>query len=89
MFRTDAQSMLHRAHERTVAFEIDGIDRHYHLGWSVLVVGHLDQVTDSSEIARLTTLPLGPWAPGLKAEWMLIRPDTITGRSIPTDPDRR
>ncbi len=83
VFRTDASSILHRAHQHTVAFEIDGIDRRYHLGWSVLVVGTVEEVTDRSELAALATLPLGPWAPGPKSQWMRIRPDTITGRSIP------
>jgi uncharacterized protein len=39
VFRTETSSILHRADQHTVAFEIDGIDRLYHLGWSVLVVG--------------------------------------------------
>jgi nitroimidazol reductase NimA-like FMN-containing flavoprotein (pyridoxamine 5'-phosphate oxidase superfamily) len=82
-FRTDTSSLLHRAHQHAVAFEIDGIDRRYHLGWSVLVVGIVEEVTDRTELAALTTMPLGPWAPGLKSHWMRIRPDTITGRSIP------
>jgi hypothetical protein len=82
-FRTDASSMLHRARQHTVAFEIDGVDRVYHLGWSVLVVGILEEVTTRSELAALATLPLGPWAPGPKSHWMRIHPDTITGRSIP------
>ena len=83
VFRTDASSMLHRAHQHTVAFEIDGIDRIYHLGWSVLVVGTLEEVTSPAELTALATLPLGPWAPGPKSRWMRIHPDTITGRSIP------
>jgi nitroimidazol reductase NimA-like FMN-containing flavoprotein (pyridoxamine 5'-phosphate oxidase superfamily) len=83
VFRTDTLSMLHRAHQHTVAFEIDGIDRLYHLGWSVLVVGTVEEVTSRSELAALATLPLGPWTPGPKSHWMRIRPDTITGRSIP------
>jgi uncharacterized protein len=83
VFRTDPSSMLHRADQHTVAFEIDGIERLYHLGWSVLVVGSIEEVTNSSELAALATLPLGPWAPGPKTCWMRIRPDTITGRTIP------
>jgi uncharacterized protein len=89
VFRTDASSMLHQADQHTVAFEIDGIDRVYHLGWSVLVVGTVQEITDRSELAALVTLPLGPWAPGSKTCWMRIHPDTITGRSIPPDHDER
>jgi len=82
VFRTDTSSLLHQAHQHTVAFEIDGIDRVYRLGWSVLVVGTLEEVTNRSELAALATLPIGPWAPGPKSQWMRIRPDTISGRSI-------
>lgn len=88
VFRTDASSTLHRACLHTVAFEIDGVDRVYHLGWSVLVVGTLEEVTKRSELAALATLLLGPWAPGPKSRWMRIHPDTITGRSIPTHNSR-
>ena len=83
VFRTDTLSILHQADQHTVAFEIDGIDRIYHLGWSVLIVGRLEAVTDRSEHVALATLPVGPWAPGPKSQWMRIRPETITGRSIP------
>jgi hypothetical protein len=83
VFRSDTSSMLHRADEHTVAFEIDGVDRVYHLGWSVLVVGTIEEVTSPSELSALAKLPLGPWAPGPKSRWMRIYPDTVTGRSIP------
>ena len=83
VFRTDASSMLHRAHQHSVAFEIDGIERRYHLGWSVLVVGTAEEVTDPAELNALAAVALGPWAPGPKSTWMRIHPDTITGRSIP------
>jgi len=89
VFRTDTASMLHRADGHTVAFEIDGIDRPYHLGWSILVVGRLEEVTDPAERDALVAAPLGTWAPGPKSRWMRIRSDTITGRSIPPRHDRR
>jgi nitroimidazol reductase NimA-like FMN-containing flavoprotein (pyridoxamine 5'-phosphate oxidase superfamily) len=60
VFRTDTASILHRAQHHTVAFEIDGIDRLYHLGWSVLVIGTVEEVTDRPELAALANLPLGP-----------------------------
>ena len=83
-FRTNPTSLLHRADRHTVAFEIDGVDRLYHLGWSVLVTGTLQEVTGHSDVIRLASLPLGPWAPGPKTQWMRMHADTITGRSIPT-----
>jgi hypothetical protein len=88
VFRTNESSMLHRASEHTVAFEIDGIDRVYHLGWSVLIVGTLQEVTRQSEIVAFSGLPLGQWTPGPRNRWMRIRPETIAGRSIPPVHDR-
>ncbi len=82
VFRTDPGTKLHAAVGRPVAFEVDGFDRLYHEGWSVLVVGAAEEVDAPNEIARLSTLPLGPWAPGPKAHWVRIRPGAITGRRL-------
>jgi hypothetical protein len=82
VFRTDRGTRLHGAIGRAVAFEIDGFDRLYHEGWSVVVIGVADEVTDPIEIARLSKLPLGPWAPGAKAHWVRVHPGAITGRRL-------
>jgi uncharacterized protein len=82
VFRTDRGTKLHAAVGHAVAFEIDGFDRLYHEGWSVVVIGIAQEVTDGAEIARLATLPLGPWAPGEHAHWVRIRTGAITGRRI-------
>ena len=60
LFRTNEGSTLHRGDHRTVAFEIDGIDRIYHEGWSVLVVGTLEAVNTPEQLAAYAMLPLGP-----------------------------
>jgi nitroimidazol reductase NimA-like FMN-containing flavoprotein (pyridoxamine 5'-phosphate oxidase superfamily) len=80
-FRTRAGSTLDRAAGRRVAFEVDGTDAEFHLGWSVIVVGTLEPVP-GSEIADAERLPLAPWAAGVRSRWMRIRADRITGRSI-------
>jgi uncharacterized protein len=82
VFRTDAGTKLYGAAGQPVAFEIDGFDRLYHEGWSVLVVGTAEEVHQPAERARLAALPLGPWAPGDKAHWLRIRPGAITGRRL-------
>jgi hypothetical protein len=82
VFRTDPGTKLHGAIGGPVAFEIDGFDPLYHEGWSVLVVGTAEVVQDRGELARLATLPLGPWVPGPKAHWVRLRPGAITGRRI-------
>lgn len=83
VFRTDSGTKLHGASRgRRVAFEIDGIDPLYHEGWSVLVVGAAEEVTDPQELSRLARLPLAPWGTGPKVHWVRIRADAITGRRL-------
>lgn len=64
------------------AFEIDGIDPGSRTGWSVIIVGVTEEVTNPSEVGRLDGLGLKPWAPGPKPHWMRIRAWTISGRRI-------
>jgi nitroimidazol reductase NimA-like FMN-containing flavoprotein (pyridoxamine 5'-phosphate oxidase superfamily) len=82
VFRTDAGTKLWGSVGQEVAFEIDGFDRIYHEGWSVVVVGTAEEVHDGAELARLERLPIGPWGPGPKAHWVRVRPGAITGRRI-------
>jgi hypothetical protein len=82
VFRTDRGTKLHAAIGRPVAFEVDGFERLYHEGWSVLVVGTAEEVESATEVAHLSALPLGPWAPGPKAHWVRVRIGAITGRRL-------
>lgn len=84
VLRTDEGTKLYAARNGPVAFECDGIDRMYHTGWSVLVLGDAEEVRNPHEVARLERLPLGPWCPGPKPTWLRIKGGTITGRRIPT-----
>lgn len=82
VFRSDPGTKLHAALGRRVAFEIDGHDNVYHEGWSVLVVGHAEEVLDPTRTRRYEQLPVSPWAPGEKSHWVRIHADAITGRRI-------
>jgi nitroimidazol reductase NimA-like FMN-containing flavoprotein (pyridoxamine 5'-phosphate oxidase superfamily) len=64
------------------SFEIDGIDVSDHTGWSVIVVGLAEEVTNAAEIANLERSDLRPWTPGDKPHWIRIRPEVISGRRI-------
>jgi nitroimidazol reductase NimA-like FMN-containing flavoprotein (pyridoxamine 5'-phosphate oxidase superfamily) len=66
----------------TAAFEIDGTDPVQRAGWSVIIVGEAEEVTDPAEIARLEDFGLDPWAPGVKTHWVRIRATTASGRRI-------
>jgi hypothetical protein len=67
-----------------VCFEIDGFDREAHHGWSVLVSGDLEEVTEHrhAELERLHGLGVSPWIPEGRDHWMRIRSRWITGRRI-------
>lgn len=69
----------------TVAFEIDGTDPVDQTGWSVIIVGEAEEVTDPVEIERLEDFELEPWAPGVKTHWVRIRATSASGRRIVHD----
>lgn len=82
--RTDPGIKLGAAALSSVAFEIDAIDTELRSGWSVLVQGFSQDITeaidDVSEIVR--TLPVDPWAAGEKEHWIRIEPRFISGRRL-------
>jgi nitroimidazol reductase NimA-like FMN-containing flavoprotein (pyridoxamine 5'-phosphate oxidase superfamily) len=64
------------------AFEIDGTDPDADSGWSVIVIGTAEEVTQAAEVARLGQLGLRPLAPGDKPHWIRIRSTVVSGRRI-------
>jgi len=83
VFRTDPGSKLLAAlHEAPVAFEVDGADEQQQLGWSVVVRGFVEEVTDPDERAKLSATLLVAWAPGAKAHYVRVNPRMVTGRRI-------
>jgi uncharacterized protein len=66
----------------TAVFEIDGGDPVERTGWSVIIVGKPEEVTDRAEIDRLDDLELEPWAPGAKTHWVRISATSASGRRI-------
>lgn len=66
-----------------VAFEVDDSRSLRHSGWSVLVRGRAELVTEPSELARLRAGPLRPWARGARANWVRLPLDEVSGRRIP------
>ena len=67
---------------RQSAFEIDGIEPAAETGWSVIVQGPIEEITNSAEISRLERLELHPWAPGEKPHWVRIRANVVSGKRI-------
>jgi len=83
VFATDTGSKLDAAVEgRMVSVEVDDIDRIYHTGWSVLVTGLAELLTDPRDIERAHHLPLGPWAPGPHRFFVRVPSTVVSGRRI-------
>jgi nitroimidazol reductase NimA-like FMN-containing flavoprotein (pyridoxamine 5'-phosphate oxidase superfamily) len=81
VFRTGRETRLYALRSGVrVAFEVDHADRVAEAGWSVLFRGHLWEVTDNAELARLQDIALHPWVEGVKDRWMKIVPSAVTGR---------
>jgi nitroimidazol reductase NimA-like FMN-containing flavoprotein (pyridoxamine 5'-phosphate oxidase superfamily) len=91
VFRTDWGTKLDMGRRAPVSFEIDGFDRAARTGWSVVVAGRLEEVTehDAEVFDRVHRLAVDPWAGGEKSHWVRIVPGLITGRRVgppPTNP---
>jgi nitroimidazol reductase NimA-like FMN-containing flavoprotein (pyridoxamine 5'-phosphate oxidase superfamily) len=83
IFRTAEDSSLAAAGDGAmVAFEADHTDRAAESGWSVVVRGHLWDVTERPEASSWREYAVRPWAPGPRNRWMMIEPTLVTGRTI-------
>jgi nitroimidazol reductase NimA-like FMN-containing flavoprotein (pyridoxamine 5'-phosphate oxidase superfamily) len=88
VFRTALGSKFHALLKAAkAAFEIDGTDQDGRTGWSVIVVGVTEEITNPAEIRRLGATGLEPWGPGFKAHWVRIRANTVSGRRIVVEGD--
>ncbi|MCX4744788.1 pyridoxamine 5'-phosphate oxidase family protein [Kitasatospora sp. NBC_01287] len=66
-----------------VAFEVDQIDEARSRGWSVVVVGTVEYVTEPEAVQRLMEESAAqPWAGGKRDLWVRIEPTRVTGRII-------
>lgn len=82
-FRTAVGSKLYFLTRATrAAFEIDDVDDATRTGWSVIVAGVTEEVSQPQELRRLEALGLETWPPGDRNHWVLIRAVTVSGRRI-------
>jgi len=64
------------------SFEIDGIEPETETGWSVIVQGPIEEITNPTEIAHLEDTGLHAWAAGEKPHWVRVRATVVSGRQI-------
>jgi nitroimidazol reductase NimA-like FMN-containing flavoprotein (pyridoxamine 5'-phosphate oxidase superfamily) len=84
VFRTDPGLKLDQGVRAHGCFEIDHFDRAERSGWSVIVAGRLDEVTQYEHRAwtRLHGLQVDPWAEGPKEHWVRLVPTRVSGRVV-------
>jgi uncharacterized protein len=90
VIRTAPGTKLTAAGRNQVTIEADEIDPATHTGWSVVVRGRAEEITDfdPADIRGLRHIALNPWA-GDKPVWLRIVPAVITGRRLLPGPPRR
>ncbi len=69
-----------------VAFEIDDFDSEQRTGWSVVVHGSADEVSNLDEVLDAEDLGIEPYVEAGKTRYVRIIPTDITGRRIPSRP---
>lgn len=93
LFRTAPGSKLDlAAGGGRASFEIDDWDTDIRSGWSVLVKGRAEAMTEAWLVTLAERFDVEPWADKIPREhWIRIEPDEITGRWIHRlgDPDDR
>lgn len=65
---------------QVVAFEADELDAELRDGWSVVVVGHAEPVTDIDALVELSGTFVEPWVEGQRDHFVRIRTEKMTGR---------
>lgn len=92
-YRADADSVVicigegimldHLTGNAPAAFEVDVYTLGSRSGWSVLVQGTADEVTDPEDLEELQYSPLKSWVTSPSGHWIRISIDEISGRRIP------
>ena len=83
LIRSARGTKLHAVLRSTRAvFEIDGAHPDGRVGWSVIVSGVAEEITNQAERRRVEQHDLEPLAPGDKSHWIRIRINKISGRRI-------
>lgn len=71
--------------DAAVGFQVDSINERTRSGWSVLVQGTAETISDAGEVARLRGLEVDPWAQGERTGYVRVEIAAISGRRITPD----
>ncbi|MFG2823321.1 pyridoxamine 5'-phosphate oxidase family protein [Kitasatospora sp. NPDC048365] len=90
VYRTDPDGAAAAPDGTAVSFQVDRIDEHRSHGWSVLLTGTAERITDPTALHRLEHDPAAePWAGGPRPLWIRVRSQRISGRRITGPPNGR
>ena len=79
LFRTaEGRKLLSSVMDERVAFEAD--DHDFVEGWSVVVKGKAEVMSDDADLAKADRAQLLPWIPSVKPHYVRIVAAEITGR---------
>jgi len=87
VFATGVGSKLWALSRGPVAFEVDWTDPSTRTGWSVVLHGHAQEVTELDRpdlVERVRSLPLEIWPSGPRPNLIRISPTSISGRWVGT-----
>jgi hypothetical protein len=83
VFRTAPGTKLDAATRgAVVAFEVDSIDPLDHSGWSVVVTGVANEVTDPADLAELERAQIPRWAPSPQDRIVELPLHMVSGRRL-------
>jgi nitroimidazol reductase NimA-like FMN-containing flavoprotein (pyridoxamine 5'-phosphate oxidase superfamily) len=81
IFRTLAYGSAAHAVDSTVAFEVDDIDDYLEAGWSVVVTGRAELLSEE-ELTRLRGDAPATWAEGPRTLFVAIAVEHVSGRQL-------
>lgn len=83
VFRAAEGTKLTAVGRANACFEIDDYDAERRSGWSILAIGRLEELAPSDRAyARLSALPVDPWADGEHPHILRLVGTRVTGRRI-------
>jgi len=82
VLRTATATVARKVHDMIVAFEADHLDPATCSGWSVTVTGRAALVTDPSTITRYQAVPLMPWEPRVRDQFVTITTELVEGLRV-------
>lgn len=85
VFRTGVGTKLESVAKAKVAFEVDEVDVREATGWSVVVQGVAEEITEDIDIfaEALRRAAAPTWVPAPADHYMRIVPRVISGRRLP------